>query len=60
MSLYGSMFSGLETISNNITNINTGEFKANTNHFSTLVAAGNAGSNPGVSGVLYEPVEQPR
>ena len=66
MSLYGSMFSGvtgltaqsraLETISNNITNINTVGFKANTNHFSTLVAAGKAGSTPGVSGVLYEPV----
>ena len=66
MSLYGSMFSGvtglsahsraLDAILDNIANINTVGFKAKTNHFSTLVAAGNAGSTPGVSGVLYEPM----
>ena len=68
MSLYGSMFSGvtgltaqsraLGTISENITNINTVGFKAKTTHFSTLVAAGNAGSTPGVSGVLHNTAAQ--
>ena len=46
------------TISNNITNINTVGFKVNTKHLFTLVAASNARSTPGVSGLLHNTAVQ--
>lgn len=67
MSLYGSLFSGvtgltaqsraLGTISENITNVNTVGFKAQTTHFSSLVAAGNDGTGS-VGGVLHTTSKQ--